>query len=348
MTFKNLAMCSAILAATALVACGGGEPSGETDRPTPSTSAPSAAEPATSTPASIALPTTPLNRDALLGVISETIVEPGPCPFLSEATALATAETNYELIRREVSNETCRWSKNAGFSLRVSIEPLATATPFKDRPYNLDTPPVLKQQASPGSNAVILYDTAWDKERPYAMGFEQGDKLVEVFVTGMETDTARLTATAEEIAAKLPTAPMIEAQRREIKPALDYCDIWSNESLGSLMKASRDEPQRNAQYGSAGCKWDAGYGSAARSISLARYKKGDTNLDKMQELGGRTITALGERAVILTRPPTEGYTGDTSLWVEIDDQQIYLTLSGTIDDHSGAATTLMENLLSRF
>lgn len=353
MTLKNIALWGAMAAAMSMTACGGeSSPAGPANQADQSAqqgsqSASSANEAPSSPTTNAALSTAPLNRQALLGDISETIVETAPCPFLSDSTAIATAETNYELIRREVSNEECRWSKNAGFSVRVSVAPVATATPLKDRAYNIDTPPVLKAQPGPGTNAVILYDTAWDKELPYAMGFQQSDKLVEIFVTGLETDPARLTATAQEVAAKLPTAPTIEHQYREIKPALDYCTIWSTESLGALVGTAADESLRNAVYGKAGCKWDVGYGSDAKSVSLARYKQGDTKLDKILEMGGQTVANFGDRSVILTRPATDGYAGDTAIWVEVGDQQLNLTVTGTIKDHDKVAKTLMENLLAR-
>lgn len=354
MTLKNIAAWGAMAAAISMTACGGeSSPTEATNQAAQTTqqvsgNAASSANEEVAAPASnAALSTAPLDRQALLGVTSETIVETGPCPFLSDSTAIATADTSYDLIRREVSNEVCRWSKNAGFSVRVSVAPLATATPLKDRAYNIDTPPVLKDQPGPGTNAVILYDTAWDKELPYAMGFEQGDQLVEIFVTGLETDLARLTATAQEVAAKLPTAPTIEHQYREVQAALDYCTIWSTESLDALVGTTADESLRNAVYGKAGCKWDAGYGANAKSLSLGRYKQGDTNLDKILEMGGQTVANLGDRSVILTRPASDGYAGDSAIWVEVDDQQFNLTVSGTINDHDIVAKTLMQNLLAR-
>lgn len=353
MTFKKLAFWGAVAALTGVAACGGdSSDSGTSGSAAPSTqqtaeTASSAGEVAPAPAPSVALPTTPLNRDALFGLIAETIVETAPCPFLSDSTAIATADTNYEMVRREVSNEECRWSKNAGFSIRVSVAPIATATPLKDRAYNLDTPPVLKEQAGPGANAVILYDTAWDKERPYAMGFEQGDKLVEIFVTGMETDPARLTATAEEVAAELPTAPTIEKQYREIKAALDFCTIWSDESLGSLFGITAEESLYSAPYGQAGCKWNSGYGANAKSVTVARYKQGDTKIDRILALGGQAIPGLGDRAVILTRPAEDGSPGDSAMWVDVEDQQFILIVPGTVEDHASVAQTLMENLFSR-
>ncbi len=346
MQFRNTKWLGAAIAAFSLAACGGGS---STDAPNASaaqTEAPAAAT-GNEVRANVALPTTPLNRDAMFGLISETVLETGPCPFLSEETAIATADTNRELLRREVSNQVCRWSMNAGFSIRASIAPLSSATPLKDRAYNIDTPPVIKNQPGPGDEAVILYDTAWDKELPYAMGFEQGDKLVEIFVTGMETDETRLTNTAMEIAEKLPNAPTVEHQYREIVPAQDFCTIWPNDSLGSAVGVTTDEGLHSAPYGQAGCKWDSGYGAAAISVTLARYKQGDTDLDRIVELGGTVLPDFGDRAIILTRGPSDGYAGDSTIWVESDDQQFNLTLSGTIADHPAVAKDLMENLFSR-
>jgi len=353
MQTRHTIMLGAAIAALGLTACGGesssnalgagaDSPGSQSTQTQASADAP-AGDPVTA----IALPVTPLNRDAVYGLISETVIETAPCPFLSDETAIATADTNRELLRREVSNEACRWSMNAGFSIRASVSPLATATPLKDRPYNIDTPPVLKDQPGPGDAAVILYDTAWDKEQPYAMGFEQGDKLVEIFVTGMETDEARLTKTAMEIAEKLPNAPAIEHQYREIRPAQDFCQIWSNESLGAAIGVTADAGLRNAPYGQAGCKWDSGYGEAAKAVTLARYKQGDTNLDRIIELGGERLPNLGDRAVILTRPGSDGYAGDSTIWVDADDQQFSVILTGTIADHPAIAENLMQNLFSR-
>ena len=353
MLSRNTKLFGAAIAALSLAACGGGSSTDAPDAPTDSANAPAAqtetpaAASASDAAANVAMQTTPLNRDALFGLISETVMETGPCPFLSDETAIATADTNRELLRREVSNEVCRWSMNAGFSIRASVAPLASATPLRDRPYNIDTPPVIKDQPGPGAAAVILYDTAWDKEQPYAMGFEQGDKLVEIFVTGMETDEARLTKTAMEIADKLPNAPTIEHQYREILPAQDFCTIWPNDSLGSAIGVTAEDGLRNAAYGQAGCKWDSGYGATAISVTLARYKQGDTNLDRMIELGGEAMSGLGDRAVILTRGPSDGYAGDSTIWVEADDQQFSVILTGTIADHPAIAKDLMQNLFSR-
>ena len=341
--FKRVAMGAAF----ALAACGGSdntavEPSGQTSAPeTRSSNSPS--EPA----ANITLPTTPIDRDALFGLTSETIVETAPCPFLSDATALAAADKTEKLIRREVSNEACRWSRNAGFSIDASVEPAATAKPLKDRAYNLDTPPVLKDQPGPGTGTAILYDTAWETERPYAIGLQQGDKLVTVFVTGLNTSPAQLTAAAEEIAATLPGAPTIEAQRREIVPAINFCDIWSDDTIAGLSGATPEDGLYSSPYGAAGCKWSGGYGSTAKSVTLARYKQGDTNLARMLEKGGEDVSGLGDQAIILTRGPSDGYAGDTTIWVDSGDQQFNLILTGTIPGHAELAEKLMRNLFSR-
>lgn len=351
MKFRNSVACSAIIgAALILAACGSESATTTTDTvdQTAASSQPSEADvaPASET-APAALPTTSLDRDALFGLVSETVIETAQCPFLSDTTAIATAQTDYDLVRREVSNEECRWSMNAGFSVSVSVASAATATPLRDRPYNLETPPVVKEQSGPGNDAVILYDTAWETERPYAMGFEQDGKLVTIFVTGLETGPARLTATAEEVAEKLPTAPTIEKQYREIVPALEYCEIWPDESIAWLAQATQEEGLYSALYGTAGCKWSGGYGANAKAVTLGRYKQGDTNLERMLELGGETISGLGDQAVILTQAPSDGYAGDTSIWVDIESHQFNVTVTGTISNHAEIAETLARNLFSR-
>ncbi|ACT59906.1 hypothetical protein [Hirschia baltica] len=351
---KNVWLCGALVAGLSVGACGNDSasdgvasaPAEQSSKQAPSSLSPENEE--AEAKVDFSLTQAPLEREALFGLVSETVVETVPCPFLSDSTAIATAKTNHELLRREVSNELCLWSKNAGFSVQVSVEPKTSATPLQDRKYNLETPPVIKEQAGPGQNAAILYDTAWDKELAYAMGFEQDDKLVMIFITGMDTNAELLTATAEEIAAKLPTAPSIDKQMREIKPAIDFCSIWSDESIANLISADADSGLYSSAYGAAGCKWNAGYGTTAKSVTFARYKQGDTDLNRMLELGGEEIADLGDRAVILTRPANDSYAGDTALWAEIDDQQFNLMLSGTISDHDELALKLMENLFSRF
>lgn len=54
-----------------------------------------------------------------------------------------------------------------------------------------------------------------------------------------------------------------------------------------------------------------------------------------------------DRAVILTRAPSDGYPGDTAMWVEVEDQQFTLIVPGTIQDHPEVVQSLMENLVSR-
>jgi len=352
MTYRTFSLGTALATVLTLSACGGGDAPSTNTNPQPSQatsgqSTISANEPAPTATTDAPLSTSALSKATLLGEIADTVVETAPCPFLTDETAKATAKTDYTLIRREVSNETCRWSKNAGFSIRISIESVTTAKPFSERVYNLEVPPVLKPQAGPGANAVILYDTAWDKERAYAMGFEQDSKLIEIFVTGMATDETRLTRTAQEVAEKLPTAPAIEHQYREVKPAFEFCSIWSDASIANIMGASAEDGLYSQAYGKAGCKWSAGYGETAKALTFARYKKGDTNLEKMIELGGKEIEALGERSVILPRGPSDGFSGDAAMWVVLSDQQFSLTVSGAGIDHADTAQSLMNNFVGR-
>ncbi|MGK0371358.1 MAG: hypothetical protein ACJAW1_001601 [Glaciecola sp.] len=107
----------------------------------------------------IDLRSTPFDKQVFLGLIVPEVKEAAPCPFLSDEAAVVIVKTDWNLKRRETSNEKCYWSKNLGFSIKLTIEALAKATPVKERAYNLPSPPVMKVQPEPGNNAIVLYDT---------------------------------------------------------------------------------------------------------------------------------------------------------------------------------------------
>ena len=48
-----------------------------------------------------------------------------------------------------------------------------------------------------------------------------------------------------------------------------------------------------------------------------------------------------------TRVASDGYLGDSAIWVDVGEHQFNITLSGTIPNHAAVAETLARNLFSR-
>ena len=288
------------------------------------------------------LPTTPLEKQAFLGLVVPKVVEAAPCPFLSDETALATAKTSWVLKRRETSNERCYWSKNAGFSIKVTVEPLATAKPVRDRVYNLDSPPVLKNQPEPGNNAVVIYDTVWDKERPYAMAFEQDNKLVMIYVTGMSTDAERLTAAAMEVASKLSTAPTLNSQD-ENAGTFDMCRTWSESDIAAIIGA----PVQTTM-GSLDCKWETGTGENMKQIRVTIYSGKSYPWDNVLEQGASDVPGVGERGLMERKRKRSNMPGHVLLNALYGDMLVTTSVTDTIADHEAVALALSKNIDSRF
>ncbi|MEM9494561.1 MAG: hypothetical protein AAGA09_01055 [Pseudomonadota bacterium] len=169
-----------------------------------------------------------LDPDAVFGRLEPVETSAGPCPWLSDETALGAIKTQKTFVRREVSNDTCIWNYNSGFEVSVRVEPLASAKPVSERFYNFDSPPELSPQSGPGSNATILLDPTWNANnpRPYAFAFEQSGELVFIKATGVETSVEGLRSVANEIAQRKPDAASIERQLHSILPAFDPCTVW--------------------------------------------------------------------------------------------------------------------------
>ena len=185
-----------------------------------------------------ALPTRAISADDAFGRTPPVLVRPGPCPFLSDETAIATARANRSapLSRKGVSNTECRWSYSAGFSVIVKVQAVDEATPASERRYNLGSDPLIVRHAGPGENAMVLKDDTWETARPYAFGFEQDGRSVSIQVIGLQTSIDQLLATANEVASKLPIAPEVEPSRYEERPALSACSVWDERGLLSVFK----------------------------------------------------------------------------------------------------------------
>lgn len=293
--------------------------------------------PRKSTPVALDLPSTPIDRALFLGLKKAEIAPVGPCPFLSDETALGTAKRSDKLVRRKVSNEECYWSQNLGFSVSVKVEPLADAKPLRDRAYNMDSPPIFDAQPGPGSNALILKDTVWDEEgRPYAMGFEQDGKLVTIYVTGLSTEPARLIATANEVATKLPTAPTIEAQPGQPE-TFDVCAVWSEATMTAVAGIPVTAVKQSGT-----CTWKAG----DTSISLGVFSSRDFPFDSLiADRGAREIPDLGTRATVFHRNRNPASVLDVTLG---DQRMINIAVSDTVPSSEEVALALAKNVISRF
>ncbi len=288
------------------------------------------------------LRSTSLDRKEFLGLIVPEVKEAAPCPFLSDEAAVAIAKTDWILKRRETSNNLCYWSKNLGFSIKVTVEPLATAKPLRERVYNLATPPVLKEQQEPGSNAVILYDTAWDKEQAYALSFEQNNKLIMIYVTGMATDAARLTAAAKEVADKLPTAPTLDSHKNIASP-FNICTTWNEADIEAIIGAPVQ-----VTLGNLDCKWETGVGKDLKQIRVTIYSGKSYPWESLITDGARDFPDLGERGLMQTKRKRTNMPGHVLLNALYDERLVTITVTDTISDHEAMALALSKNIDNRF
>ena len=320
-----------------LVACGEADTVSETSVNAASTTD---VEPVKSV--SVNLLSTPLDKLAFLGLIVPEVKEAAACPFLSDEAAVAIVKTDWDLKRRETSNESCYWSKNLGFSIKVTVEPLATAKPVRERTYNLETPPVLKDQPEPGSNAVVLYDTAWDKELAYAIAFEQDSKLVMIYVTGMATDATRLTAAAREVADKLPTVPTLDLQK-DNAGAFNMCLTWSDADIEAIIGAPVQ-----ATLGDLDCKWEAGTGEGLKQIRVTIYSGKSYPWDSVLAGGARDIPGVGERGLMETKRKRTNMPRHVLMNALYDETLVTVTVTDTVSDYEAMALALSNNIDQRF
>ena len=311
----------------------------DTDQP-PSTSAPNKTSEQIK-PVELNLSSSPINKEAFLGLIIPEVKQASPCPFLSDETALQIVKRNRNIKLRESSNEHCSWSKNLGFSIKLTIEPLTTAKPVKDRAYNLDNPPVLKPQSTPGTNAVVLYDTTWDKELAYALSFEKGNKLIMIYVTGMSTDAERLTQAAIEIASKLSSATIIEPQDVNASE-FDMCSIWNKSDIkaiiGDPVTATKDKLD---------CKWEIGTGDNLKQIRIGIYYGKSYPFESLIKDGANEIADIGERSVMLRQGKNSATPSLVLLNSVYNEQLVSVSVTDTVDNHKEVALALAENIDKR-
>lgn len=295
-----------------------------------------------------AMSSSAINLDAAFGRVAPVVTEVGACPFLSDEGALSSVKTSYELTRREVSNSVCRWSYNAGFSLVVTVEPVDKALPVEQRRYNLGVDTQIDSQPGPGNNAVLVSDTAWGRPIPFGYGFEIDGSAVFVRVTGMKTDQARLSATAQEIANLLPNAPAIEQQQRTETAPFSPCSVWSKDDIQNVMAPLKFSPFSSHASGNS-CIYEA-YGEANGSSLQLTVRFGELDAKyhaKAIERGDEDVS---------------GFEFPVSASVEPSDFGTYTKLTGYVDGgaiellvldkanatHRDVTEQLLRNLASRF
>ena len=296
------------------------------------------------TPATLDLATSFLNKPAFLGLLDQEVKGAAPCPFLSDEAATASVKTDWELKLRESSNNHCYWSKNAGFSIKLSIEPLATAKLVSERAYNMDSPPVLKPQPAPGNNATILYDTTWDKELAYAMSFEQDEKLVMIYVTGLKTDAQRLTTAAKEVASKLSNT-LTETANESTTGPFDMCSTWSESQMTALVGSPlKVTPDKNM------CNWETGTGANFKQIKVGIYYGKNHPWESLLEYrGSKDIPGIGERSILMkNRKKAEGWPANVTVSTLYNELLVSVSVSDSIDNNEAVVLELAKNIDSRF
>ncbi len=333
--------------------------SGCGDDSNPSATDASSAEPSSTTSVQapvagpVTLTETRLKLADVLGKTPPTVKQPGPCPFLSESTAIATAKVSSQrpLSRKRVSNDLCVWNYNSGFEVSVEVEPLETARPFSDVRYNMDSPPQLVEQDGPGSNATVLQDNTWGTARPYAFGFQLDQQSVLIRVTGLTTTPAQLRATADEVASTLPSAPTVEDSRYEEVPAFDQCTIWESESLRPLFAYTAQDSVSSRRRGK-GCAYQfyQQHGRGGRlEASTNFYAMTDASFEKLKQRDDTELVS-GYDLPVVQRVSTDDFGTYYSLIGYFQSEQAVAEV--IVMDEQGErkkeATQLFNNLLARF
>ncbi len=308
---------------------------------TPTTKASSTVEKPINT-AQLNLSTAPISRPMFLGQIEPEIQAAAPCPFLSDEDAMAIIKSKRELKRRNTSNEQCYWSMNAGFSIKLTLEPLATAKPVQERSYNIDSPPVLKSQPGPGINASVLYDTVWDKEQPYAMSFEQGQQLVMLYVTGMATDAELLTTAPHIVSDHIRTGAAIVAQA-DATDEFNLCSTWTDTEIAAIIGSPLE-----VNAGKLECKWSSGSGDDLKQIGVnVSYGKNHT-WDYLREIGGVDVAGIGEGAMLNKMRKKGNRPGHVVVKALYAESLVNVSVTDNIADFNGVAVALANNIGSRF
>lgn len=296
-----------------------------------------------------ALSTEKIAFEAFTQQLPIIMTETEPCPFISDEKAINAAKsTRFNLVRQSVSNERCVWSKNLGFSVSIDIRPIELGL-VQNPSYNMDTPPVIKTQSGPGNNARVLYDTAWDEERPYAMVFDQNDQSVLISITGMSTDEQRLRIAADEVADRMNDMPIIEAQQRSGEWAYRLCETWSIDEVLPVLGVSEFQSSEAIAYTADACTYSVyllgGYSSEYKlEAKLFTYVSSDNAFDQMRKNGAQELSEFDTLTMI------ENLTGElaaTRITTERDGYTITLSVTSNAPYGREANIALMQNLLTR-
>lgn len=276
-----------------------------------------------------------------------TMIETGPCPFVSDEAILASVRTDFDITRQEVSNTACRWSYNAGFTIDISIEDLEGARPVSERRLNFDVDPVLVPQDGPGSNATVLNDTAWDTPVPYAYSFEQDGKLVFMRYFGFKTDADIMRPAADELALTMGSAPDIAPQWRELAVTFTPCDVWVEGDIRTAFDLGEEVVIAPGASGVSNCAWSVfdDNASGQRTVAFNIFKP---NGDEKQEYEYDSYVPFSEdgETHYLRQAPS-----DFGLYIHIITPRpegiVHVTVSDPSDDPTAVAKTLHQNLLGR-
>lgn len=297
--------------------------------------------------AATALPTTPISLADATGNTPPSVKEIATCPFLSDNTARGAANTKYELTRRRVSNDRCVWNYNIGFEVSVRVEPIASSTAFRDRTYNMDKPPVLQPMASPGTNAVMLADSTWGEPRPFAFGFEQGDKRITIYITGMFTSQRQLQAAAEEVARLLPNAPAIAPQIREETGAFDPCTTWSENSLRTLF-GQPDSATVSAVPSRTACTYTIYFSPPSRNVVKVGVNFIPAQPNLIAFLKGKGWSAIsGATYPSVSRITTDKYGGNAQMRGVMHGADVGVNVSDKEAPQETAIAALFANVAAR-
>jgi hypothetical protein len=295
----------------------------------------------------VSLGSAAINLEAALGKVPAVVTAVGPCPFLSDDVARSTVKTSYELERRQISNSECRWSYNAGFSLKVTVEPIDTATPLDQRRYNIGVDTQLEPQNGPGKNAALVSDTAWDKPVPFGYGFELDGDAVFIRVTGMKTDRERLRATADEIASLLLDAPIIEAQRRTESVTFEPCSVWQNAAIQNALEPVKYSPVSSHPSGSS-CIYKAYGEDSGKALTLTiRFGELDAKYHaKAIEKGHEDVQGFEFPVSVSIEAGDFGTYTKITAYVDGGAIEIFI-LDGANVEHKDTIKQLLQNVASR-
>ncbi len=292
------------------------------------------------------LTNTPISFAAATGETSR-MVEVTPCPFVSDAVILASVRSGFEITRREVSNTNCRWAYNAGFAINVTIEDISTAVPVLERRYNAGVDPELSPQEGPGTNAVVLNDTAWGKSLPFAYSFEKDGKLVFMRYTGFKTDARIMRTAANEIARRMASASEVEPQRRHLEVDFEPCAVWTTADLRTVFGTDDQSRVAAGRRSTSACSWDIFEdGVAGRRTAAFNISKPERGKKQEYEYSSYSPYSADGETHYLRKSSS-----DFGLYIHLVTPRpqglVHVTVSDANGDATSVAKVLQNNLLNR-